>query len=62
MDYCDLKEVIPPLSATMQDMLEFQYELVSKAAKYYAMVDTVNAFFSNLLAAKFFPQFAFTRN
>ncbi|KAK4818811.1 hypothetical protein QYF61_019740 [Mycteria americana] len=48
------------LSAAVQDMLELQYELESKAAKWYAKTDIANAFFSIPLAAECRPQFAFT--
>ncbi|RMC16276.1 hypothetical protein DUI87_08491 [Hirundo rustica rustica] len=41
-------------------MLEPQYELESKAAKWYATIDIANAFFSIPLAAECRPQFAFT--
>ncbi|KAK4819554.1 hypothetical protein QYF61_007065 [Mycteria americana] len=41
-------------------MLELQYELESKAAKWYATIDITNAFFSIPLAAECRPQFAFT--
>ncbi|RMC01055.1 hypothetical protein DUI87_22319 [Hirundo rustica rustica] len=41
-------------------MLELQYELESKAAKWYATIDIANAFFSIPLAAECRPQFAFT--
>ncbi|PKU35040.1 endogenous retrovirus group k member 25 pol [Limosa lapponica baueri] len=41
-------------------MLELQYELESKAAKWYATIDSANAFFSIPLAAECRPQFAFT--
>ncbi|RMB97664.1 hypothetical protein DUI87_25815 [Hirundo rustica rustica] len=41
-------------------MLELQYELESKAAKWYATIDIGNAFFSIPLAAECRPQFAFT--
>ncbi|GAB0190181.1 hypothetical protein GRJ2_001483400 [Grus japonensis] len=41
-------------------MLEHQYELESKAAKWYATTDIANAFFSIPLAAECRPQFAFT--
>ncbi|GAB0205154.1 hypothetical protein GRJ2_002981000 [Grus japonensis] len=47
------------MSAAMPDMLEFQYELESKAAKWYATTDIANAFFSIPLAAECRPQFAF---
>ncbi|RMB97036.1 hypothetical protein DUI87_26483 [Hirundo rustica rustica] len=40
--------------------LELQYELESKAAKWYATIDIANAFFSIPLAAECRPQFAFT--
>ncbi|KAK4811243.1 hypothetical protein QYF61_022140 [Mycteria americana] len=36
VDYRGLNEVTPPLSAAAPDMLELQYELESKAAKWYA--------------------------
>ncbi|GAB0204894.1 macrophage immunometabolism regulator [Grus japonensis] len=48
------------LSAAVPDMLELQYELESKAAKWYVTIDTANAFFSIPLAAECRPQFAFT--
>ncbi|KAK4811021.1 hypothetical protein QYF61_015725 [Mycteria americana] len=51
---------MPPLSAAVPDMLELQYELESKAAKWYATNDIANAFFSIPLAAECRPQFAFT--
>ncbi|PKU30992.1 hypothetical protein llap_18705 [Limosa lapponica baueri] len=60
VDYCGLNEVTPPLSAAVPDMLELHYELESKEAKWYATIDTVNAFFSIPLAAECRPQFAFT--
>ena len=41
--YCGLNEVAPPLSAAVPDMLELQYELESKAAKWYATTDIANA-------------------
>ncbi|RMB93155.1 hypothetical protein DUI87_30477 [Hirundo rustica rustica] len=41
-------------------MLELQYELESKAAKWYATTDIANAFFSIPLAAECRPQFVFT--
>ncbi|GAB0209563.1 hypothetical protein GRJ2_003422000 [Grus japonensis] len=52
--------ITPPLSAAVLDMLELQYELESKAAKWYATIDIANAFFSIPLAAECRPQFAFT--
>ncbi|GAB0208544.1 hypothetical protein GRJ2_003320100 [Grus japonensis] len=60
VDYRGLNEVMPPLSAAVPDMLELQYELESKAAKWYATMDIANAFFSIPLAAECRPQFAFT--
>ena len=46
VDYRGLNEVTPLLSAAGPDMLELQYELESKAAKWYATTDIANAFFS----------------
>ncbi|RMB98167.1 hypothetical protein DUI87_25648 [Hirundo rustica rustica] len=60
VDYRALNEVTPPLSAAVPDMLELQYELESKAAKWHATIDIANAFFSIPLAAECRPQFAFT--
>ncbi|GAB0206809.1 hypothetical protein GRJ2_003146500 [Grus japonensis] len=60
VDYRGLNEVTPPMSAAMPDMLELQYELESKAAKWYTTIDRANAFFSIPLAAECRPQFAFT--
>ncbi|RMC05627.1 hypothetical protein DUI87_17712 [Hirundo rustica rustica] len=60
VDYRALNEVTPPLSTAMPDMLELQYELESKAAKWYATTDIANALFSIPLAAECRPQFAFT--
>ncbi|GAB0205613.1 hypothetical protein GRJ2_003026900 [Grus japonensis] len=60
VDYHGLNEVTPPMSAAVPDMLELQYELESKAAKWYATIDIANAFFSIPLAAECRPQFAFT--
>ncbi|GAB0209432.1 hypothetical protein GRJ2_003408900 [Grus japonensis] len=60
VDYRGLNEVTPPMSAAMPDMLELQYELESKAAKWYATMDIANAFFSIPLAAECRPQFDFT--
>ncbi|RMC19775.1 hypothetical protein DUI87_03339 [Hirundo rustica rustica] len=60
VDYRALNEVTPPLSAAVPDMLELQYELESKAAKWYATIDIAKAFFSIPLAAECRPQFAFT--
>ncbi|KAK4822911.1 hypothetical protein QYF61_023274 [Mycteria americana] len=60
VDYHGLNEVKPPLSAAVPDILELQYELESKADKWYATADTANVFFSIPLAAEYRPQFAFT--
>ncbi|KAF4790660.1 hypothetical protein TURU_138557 [Turdus rufiventris] len=60
VDYCSLNEVTPPLSAAMTDMTELQYELESKAARWYVTIDITNAFFSIRLAAECRPQFSFT--
>ncbi|GAB0208394.1 hypothetical protein GRJ2_003305100 [Grus japonensis] len=60
VDYHGLNEVAPPMSAAVSDMLELQYELESKAAKWYVTADIANAFFSIPLAAECRPQFAFT--
>ncbi|RMC10289.1 hypothetical protein DUI87_13091 [Hirundo rustica rustica] len=59
VDYRALNEVTPPLSAAVPDMLELQYELESKAAKWYVTIDIANAF-SIPLAAECRAQFAFT--
>ncbi|GAB0204050.1 hypothetical protein GRJ2_002870600 [Grus japonensis] len=58
--YRGLNEVTIPMSSVMPDMLELQYELESKAAKWYATIDIANAFFSIPLAAECRPEFAFT--
>ncbi|RMC18097.1 hypothetical protein DUI87_04976 [Hirundo rustica rustica] len=60
VDYRALNEVTPPLSTSVPDMLELQYELESKAAKWYATIDIANAFFSIPLAAECRAQFVFT--
>ena len=60
VDSRGLNEVTPPLSAAVPDMLELQYELESKVAKWYATTDIANAFFSIPLATECRPQFAFT--
>ncbi|GAB0206702.1 hypothetical protein GRJ2_003135800 [Grus japonensis] len=57
--YRGLNEVTPPMSAAVPDMLELQYELESKAAKWYPTIDIANALFSIPLAAECRPQFAF---
>ncbi|KAJ7425394.1 hypothetical protein BTVI_03087 [Pitangus sulphuratus] len=60
VDYLGLNEVTPPLSAAVPDVLELQYELGSKAAKWYATTDIANAFFSIPLAVECRLQFSFT--
>ncbi|KAK4830383.1 LOW QUALITY PROTEIN: hypothetical protein QYF61_010610 [Mycteria americana] len=60
VDYGGLNEVTLPLGAAVPDMLELQYKLESKVAKWYATIDIANAFFSIPLAAECRPQFAFT--
>ncbi|KAK4810605.1 hypothetical protein QYF61_007342 [Mycteria americana] len=60
VEYRGLNEVRPPLNAAVPDMLELQYELESKAAKWYATTDIATAFFSIPLAAECRPHFAFT--
>ncbi|KAK4819475.1 hypothetical protein QYF61_004701 [Mycteria americana] len=60
VDYHGRNEVTPLLSAAVLDMLELQYELESKAAKWYATTDIATAFFSIPWAAECRPQFAFT--
>ncbi|KAF4803722.1 hypothetical protein TURU_013854 [Turdus rufiventris] len=59
VDYRGLNEKPPPLSTTVIDMLEPQYELESKAVKWCAATDIADAFSSTLLAAECRPQFAF---
>ncbi|XP_064032416.1 uncharacterized protein LOC135192961 [Pogoniulus pusillus] len=53
-------EVTSPTSAAVPDMLELQYELESKEAKWYATIDIANAFFSIPIAKECRPQFAVT--
>ncbi|GAB0208244.1 hypothetical protein GRJ2_003290100 [Grus japonensis] len=60
VDYSGLNEVTPPMSAAVPDMMGLQYDLESKAAKWYATMDIANAFFLIPLAAECRPQFAFT--
>ncbi|KAK4806844.1 LOW QUALITY PROTEIN: hypothetical protein QYF61_012565 [Mycteria americana] len=60
VDYRGLNEVTLLLSAAVPDMLELQYELESKAAKWYVTTDIADAFFSIPLEAECRPQFAFT--
>ncbi|KAK4826385.1 hypothetical protein QYF61_008056 [Mycteria americana] len=59
VDCCGLNKVTPSLNAAVLDVLELQYELELKAAKWYATIDVANAFFSIPLAAECRPQFAF---
>jgi len=49
-----------PLKAAVPYMLELQYQLESKAAKWYATTDVTNAFFSIPSAAERRPLFAFS--
>ncbi|KAJ7423913.1 hypothetical protein BTVI_08141 [Pitangus sulphuratus] len=60
VNYRGLNEITPPLSTAVPDMLELQYKLESKTAKWYATIDVANAFSSIPLAAEGRPQFAFT--
>ncbi|GAB0208264.1 hypothetical protein GRJ2_003292100 [Grus japonensis] len=60
VDYSGLKKDTLPMSTAVPDMLELQYELESKAAKWYATIDIANAVSSIPLAAECRPQFAFT--
>ncbi|KAJ7427268.1 hypothetical protein WISP_08580 [Willisornis vidua] len=60
MDDHGLNKVTPPLSAAVPNMLELQYELESKAAKWYATTGVPNAFFFNPLAPECRLQCTFT--
>ncbi|GAB0204503.1 hypothetical protein GRJ2_002915900 [Grus japonensis] len=60
VDNRGLNEVTLLMSAAVPDMLELQYELESKAAKWYVTTGITNVFFSIPLAAECRPQFAFT--
>jgi len=60
IDYRGLNEVTPLLSAAMPDMLELQYQLESKTAKWYATIDIASAFFSIRLVGKCRTHVAFT--
>ncbi|GAB0203336.1 hypothetical protein GRJ2_002799200 [Grus japonensis] len=60
VDYRGLNEAMLLLSAAVPNMLELQYELESKTAKWYAPIDIANAFFSIPLAGECRPQFALT--
>ncbi|KAK4807215.1 hypothetical protein QYF61_024335 [Mycteria americana] len=55
VDYRGLNQVTTPLSAAVPAMLELQYKVESKAAKWYATSDIANAFFSIPLAAECRP-------
>ncbi|XP_040434238.1 uncharacterized protein LOC121080348 [Falco naumanni] len=55
VDYRGLNEIMPPLSAAVPDMLELQYELKSKAAKWYATTDIANVGFLIHLAVECRP-------
>ncbi|KAK4827160.1 hypothetical protein QYF61_015114 [Mycteria americana] len=59
VDYRGLNKVTLPLSAAIPDMLELQYKLELKAAKWYATIDIANVFFLIPLPAECRPQFAF---
>jgi len=52
IDYRGLNKVTPLLNAAVPEMLELQYQLESKGAKWYATIDIANAFFSIPLAAE----------
>jgi len=58
IDYRVLNEVTPPLSAAVPDVLELQYQLESKADKWYVTIDIANAFLTIPLAVEWRPQFA----
>ncbi|RMC20680.1 hypothetical protein DUI87_01532 [Hirundo rustica rustica] len=58
VDYRTLNEVTPPWCAAVPDMLELQYELESKAAKWYTTSDLVSESLSHRKKCR--PQFAFT--
>ncbi|KAJ7404963.1 hypothetical protein BTVI_70615 [Pitangus sulphuratus] len=60
VDYPGLNEVTPPLSTAVPDMLELQYELEPKAARWCTTADMADVFSSIPLAAECRPQFAFT--
>ncbi|GAB0209830.1 hypothetical protein GRJ2_003448700 [Grus japonensis] len=60
VDYRGLNEDMHPLSAAVPDMLELQYELESKAAKWCATIDIAKALFSILFMTECRPGFAFT--
>ncbi|GAB0207263.1 hypothetical protein GRJ2_003191900 [Grus japonensis] len=56
----DPEDVLCTWATWRKTWLELQYELESKAAKWYATMDIANAFPSIPLAAEHWPQFAFT--
>jgi len=58
VEYCSLNEVTPPLNTAVPDILELQYELELKAAKWYATTDIANAFFFIPLSTECRPQLA----
>ncbi|RMC18201.1 hypothetical protein DUI87_05082 [Hirundo rustica rustica] len=58
LDYCAPNEVMPPLSPAVPDILELQYDLESKAAKWYVTIDIANTF-SIPLEAECRTQFVF---
>ncbi|XP_059728941.1 uncharacterized protein LOC132341411 [Haemorhous mexicanus] len=51
----------PPLSASVLDILELQYELESKAMKWYTTTDIANVFSSIPLAAEYRPQYTWNQ-
>jgi len=57
---CCLNEVKPPFNSAVPDVLVLQYKQESKAVKYSATADILNAVFSIPLRAECTPQFAFT--
>ena len=52
IDYRGLNEVTPPLSAAVPDMLELQYQLESKAAKWCSTTDIANEVFFNSFGSR----------
>lgn len=53
VNYHCLNEVTSPLNAALPDMLETQYEMELKAAKWYATTDNINTFFSVPLVTEY---------
>ena len=47
-----MNEAMQPLSTAILNMLELQYEVESKIAKWYAPIDIASTFFSVSLAAE----------